>query len=242
MMLSDAVTVARRFQRSVRLDTDLGAPAALHGFVCQGSGSTALTTIARLIIDAGQRAFTWTGPYGSGKSSLALALAAAVGSDVGLRKAAGDLLGDAAAPIDQAFPSRGAGWLVVPVVGRRADPIDDMETSLARALRKRCKVARAGRDDGSGRALISPLQAEAAVQDGGGVLVLIDEMGKFLEAAAAEGSDIHFFQELGEASGRSDDRLVVIGILHQSFDQYATRLSGETRDESCWSSSSPACS
>jgi hypothetical protein len=223
MMLSGAVTVARRFQRSVRVDTDLGAPAALHGFVCQGCGVAALKTMARLITDSGQRAFTWTGPYGSGKSSLALALAAAVSCDGSLRKAAQDLLGDAAAPIDQAFPAGSTGWLVVPVVGRRADPIDDLETSLAKALGKRRKSSGGDRDDGSGRALISRLQGEAAARDGGGVLVLIDEMGKYLEAAAA-GSDIQFFQELGEASGRSDGRLVVIGILHQSFDQYATRL------------------
>ena len=187
--------------------------------------------MARLVVDAGQRAFTWTGPYGSGKSSLALALAAAVGNNVGLRKAARDLLGDAAEPIRQAFPAGGAGWLVVPVVGRRADPIDDLGTSLASALGKRRKAGSAGKDDVSGRTLISRFQAEAAVRDDGGVLVLIDEMGKFLEAAAGEGSDIHFFQELGEASGRSDGRLVVVGILHQSFDQYANRLSRETRDE-----------
>ena len=230
MMLSDAVTVARRFQRSVRVDTDLGAPAALHGFVCQGSGRAALKAIARLIIDAGQRAFTWTGPYGSGKSSLAVALAAAVGCDAGLRKAARDLLGDAATPIDQAFPVGRSGWLVVPVVGRRADPIYDLDISLARALGKR-KAPGGSKDDGSGRALISRLQGEAVARDDGGVLVLIDEMGKFLEAAAGEGSDIHFFQELGEASGRSHGRLVVVGILHQSFDQYATRLGREARDE-----------
>src|ERR1700730_5725034 len=133
MMLSDAVTVARRFQRSVRVDTDLGAPAALHGFVCQGSGRAALKAMGRLIADAGQRAFTWTGPYGSGKSSLAVALAAAVGCDASLRKAARDLLGDATAPIDQAFPVGRSGWLVVPVVGRRADPIVDLGESLARA-------------------------------------------------------------------------------------------------------------
>jgi hypothetical protein len=187
--------------------------------------------MARLIIDAGQRSFTWTGPYGSGKSSLAVALAAAVGCDAGLRKAARDLLDDAAPPIDQAFPVGRSGWLVVPVVGRRADPIDDLEIGLAGALGKHRKAAGGSEGDGSGRALISRLQAEAAAREGGGVLVLIDEMGKFLEASAGEGSDIHFFQELGEASGRSDGRLVVVGILHQSFDQYATRLSRVARDE-----------
>jgi hypothetical protein len=231
MMLADAVTVARRFQRSVRVDTDLGVPAALHGFVCQGSGRAALKTMARLIVDAGQRAFTWTGPYGSGKSSLAIALAAAVGADPDLRKVARDLLGESGAAIDQAFAAGESRWLVVPVVGRRADPIDDLGNSLARALGKRRKTGIAAKDDKSGRALIARLQAEAAARDGGGVLVLIDEMGKYLEAAAGEGSDIQFFQELGEAAGRSDGRLVVIGILHQAFDQYATRLSRETRDE-----------
>jgi hypothetical protein len=187
--------------------------------------------MSRLIIDSGQGAFTWTGPYGSGKSSLALALGAAVGCDASLRKAARDLLGDAAAPIDQAFPSGGVGWLVVPVVGRRADPIDDLQIGLAGALGKRRKAAGGSKDNGSGRALISRLQAEAVARDDGGVLVLIDEMGKFLEAAAEEGSDIHFFQELAEASGRSRGRLVVVGILHQSFDQYSTRLGREVRDE-----------
>jgi hypothetical protein len=230
MMLSEAVTVARRFQRSVRIDTDLRAPAALHGFVCQGSGSAALKTMARLITDSGQCAFTWTGPYGGGKSSLALALAAAIGCDTGPRKTVRDLVGEAMVPIDQAFPSTGAGWLVVPVVGRRADPIDDLDISLTRALGKHRKAGR-GEHSGSGRALIERLQGEASARDGGGVLVLIDEMGKFLEAAATEGNDIHFFQELAEASGRTAGRLVVVGILHQSFDQYATRLGNEARDE-----------
>jgi hypothetical protein len=230
MMLSDAVTVARRFQRSVRIDSDLGAAAALHGFICQGSGRAALQTMARSISEGGQRAFTWTGPYGSGKSSLALALAAAVGGDAGLRKAARELLGDATGVLDQAFPVGNGGWLVVPVVGRRANPIEDVETSLDIALGKWRRVGR-GKSDGSGRALIGRLQAAALDREYGGILLLIDEMGKYLEAAAGEDSDIHFFQELGEAAGRSDERLVVIGILHQSFDQYAMRLNRESRDD-----------
>src|SRR5579862_7216458 len=134
MLLSDAVTVARRFQRSVRIDTDLGAAAALHGFVCQGSGRTALETMARCITEGGQRAFTWTGPYGSGKSSLALALAALVSSDAGTHKAARELLGDVAGMLDAAFPPEAKGWLVVPVVGRRADPVEDVETGFGSAL------------------------------------------------------------------------------------------------------------
>ncbi|MEL6310810.1 MAG: hypothetical protein AAFQ17_00340, partial [Pseudomonadota bacterium] len=64
-MLVDHVTVERRFQRSIRLDSDLGSSDALQGYVLHTSTSTALTTTARLLSE-GQGAFTWTGPYGGG--------------------------------------------------------------------------------------------------------------------------------------------------------------------------------
>ena len=63
-------------------------------------------------------------------------------------------------------------------------------------------------------------------------MVIIDEMGKFLEASAlGSGDDVYFFQELAEAAARSDGRLVVVGVLHQSFAQYSGRLGIDTRDD-----------
>ncbi|MCY3922252.1 MAG: ATP-binding protein [Chloroflexi bacterium] len=67
----------------------------------------------------------------------------------------------------------------------------------------------------------------------GGLLLFIDEMGKFLEGAVRDGEDIYFFQQLAELASRSDRRLIVVGILHQAFEEYAHRLSREMRDE--WS-------
>src|SRR5690606_6333907 len=65
-----------------------------------------------------------------------------------------------------------------------------------------------------------------------GALVIIDEMGKFLEASAlGSGDDVYFFQELAEAAARSEGRLVVVGVLHQSFTQYSARLGIDTRDD-----------
>ena len=61
--------------------------------------------------------------------------------------------------------------------------------------------------------------------------MFIDEMGKFLESAAYDGSDIYFFQQLAEIASRSNNRLIVVGILHQAFEEYAHRLSRESRDE-----------
>ena len=43
--------------------------------------------------------------------------------------------------------------------------------------------------------------------------------------------DIYLFQELAEAASRSNGRLILIGVLHQSFQEYANRLSRELRDE-----------
>ena len=68
-------------------------------------------------------------------------------------------------------------------------------------------------------------------ESSGGLLVLVDEMGKFLEGAARDISDVYFFQQLAEIASRSGGRLIVVGILHQAFDEYSHRLSREMREE-----------
>ena len=232
MMLSDVVSVARRFQRSVRVDTDLGTAGALNGFVCHGSSKFALETMAKLMVETGQSAFTWTGPYGGGKSSLAVTLCACISSDSKVRKHAHSLLGDVP-NLDRAFPVGNEGWLVVPVVGCRSDAIEDLREAMAGAVAAEGGASKTRRRkvDKSGRDVIERLKSEAAARPKGGVLILLDEMGKFLEGAACEGTDIHFFQELAEAAGRCEGRLVVLGILHQAFEQYASRLGRDVQDE-----------
>ncbi len=88
MMLADHVSIARRFQRSIRLDADLSRVDALQGFVCQRSAADGLLGMASQITQTAQRAFTWTGPYGGGKSSLAVTLAGLLGPKGAVRNAA----------------------------------------------------------------------------------------------------------------------------------------------------------
>ena len=88
MPLSDHVSVARRFQKSIRLDTDLASPFSLEGFICPRSSADVLDTMATHLAEHGQGAFTWTGPYGSGKSSLAVALSALLSGDEERRRMA----------------------------------------------------------------------------------------------------------------------------------------------------------
>ena len=232
MMLSNYVSVARRFQRSVRVDTDLGRASALDGFICHGTSKIALETMSRFMLETEQGAFTWTGPYGGGKSSLALALCASISADTKLQTYARSLLSDLP-ELRRAFPFGKEGWLVVPLVGQRGDPIENLREALAVAVASERGAAKTRRRkaDKSGRDVIQRLRTEAAARPKGGVLLLLDEMGKLLEGIAAEGTDIHFFQELAEAANRSEGRLVVVGILHQAFEQYASRLGRDVQDE-----------
>ena len=93
MALADRAHVTRRYQRAIRIDTDLGDPAALEGFICPRSSAEVLETMARHVAESGQGAFTWTGPYGSGKSSLVVALSAALNGNKALRRRAASILG-----------------------------------------------------------------------------------------------------------------------------------------------------
>lgn len=233
MMLADHVSIARRFQRSIRLDADLSRVDALQGFVCQRSAADGLLGMASQITQTAQRAFTWTGPYGGGKSSLAVTLAGLLGPKGAIRSAATIALGDTTAQqlLDAFQPGRD-GWLVVPVVGRRSDPVADIARALEQTRRQNgANRGRPRQDVKTGRELINRLVQEADARPRDGVLLIIDEMGKFLEGAAADGADIYFFQELAEAAARARGKLVIVGILHQAFEQYASRLGRETRDE-----------
>src|SRR5262249_19030341 len=61
-----------------------------------------------------------------------------------------------------------------------------------------------------------------------GVLVVLDELGKFLEYAALhpERQDVYFLQALAEAAARSREApVIVVGLLHQGFQTYAEQLS-----------------
>ena len=230
MPLAERVNVARRFQRAVRIDLDLSDPAAVDGFICPQSSAELLKTMARLIVEDGQGAFTWTGPYGSGKSSLVVVLNALLSGKTSLRQSATAVLGQETASIVlDALPVRRWGWRVLPVVGRRDRPAQVVGEAIEAFERTAEDAPRVWDDQQVLEALAR--MARQHPRAGGGLIVFIDEMGKFLESAAYDGSDIYFFQQLAEIASRSNKRMIVVGVLHQAFDEYAHRLARETRDE-----------
>lgn len=228
LALSDIVQISRQYQRSIRVDADIGRADALSGYICHATAASVVDGMCKQLSDTNQRCFTWTGPFGGGKSSLAVALASALHPDRNLRTKAREALRlDSKPDFDRAFPVR-KGWLLVPAVGRRGSVVAELHASLRRALGRNVD----GRSKPTPQSLIAELLEEAKSRPHDGALVIIDEMGKFLEASAlGSGDDVYFFQELAEAAARSEGRLVVVGVLHQSFAQYSARLGIDTRDD-----------
>jgi len=230
--ITHRVHIARRFQRSIRIDSDLYNLQALEGFICPQSSADVLLSMARHVRETGHGAFTWTGPYGSGKSSLVIALSALLSGNETLQNAATKALGqDTANALLASLPPLSKGWQVIPVVGRRDHPARVIGEVLESA-----RLSPKGRTtEWTDTRVVSVLAdaSQSAPDSQGGLILFIDEMGKFLESAAGKGSDIYLFQQLAELASRSSQRLLVIGVLHQAFEEYANRLSREMRDE--WS-------
>ena len=230
MALREHVRIARRFQRAIRIDFDLRDPHALEGFICPRSSAEILLTMGHHVAETGQASFTWTGPYGSGKSSLVVALSALLSGDIKKRTQAAQIVGrQTANKLWKLLPPQSKGWRVLPVVGRRESPTNVIGEALV-AAGLASKPGRKGWTEGHILDVLTEIAAERS-RTRGGLIIFIDEMGKFLEAAATENSDIYIFQQLAELAARSDRRLVVVGVLHQAFEEYAHRLAREQRDE-----------
>ena len=228
MKLADIIRIAPQFQRAVRVDLDFGRPESLAGYVFQSSARAALEGMATQFANGAVGAFTLTGPYGGGKSYLALLLASRLAGEKAVREIAKNKFGAALdSRIAHAFRVNGKRWQYLPVVGSR----NDLTSTLWHELeRKRLIKKRPPRNADSG-ALAETLVGLAEQTAQAGLLVVVDELGKHLESAAREGDDIYVLQQIAEAANRSNRRLIFVGILHQAFDQYASRLGREVRDE-----------
>ncbi len=226
MMLSEKVKVSSRFQRSIRIDSDMGNAETVKSFICPHSSTAILINMARGRSQSSEAAFTWTGPYGSGKSSLAVSLGALLGRDQKLRKLAKkNIPQEDVEKILKGFGvSEKKGWSFVPIVGFKGPA----EETLRKAL-----IDQFGISKKEGKTAVINLIGNIVEKEECGLFIVIDEMGKFLEAATDGSCDIYFFQQLAELAARSNGKIVLLGILHQAFAEYSRRLTRDLRDE--WS-------
>jgi hypothetical protein len=237
--LSDTYRLRSRYRRSARIDKDLDGPDALGSYTLNDSAWEVLSQVFEHLNDSPQRAFTWTGPFGAGKSSLALLLASFLGTDNQQRQEARRIIGPARQKkLFKGLIKPNNGWLIIPVVGARRPPEDLIEEALLAAVKRRWPTRKPQKiKDALGAlkpgTLVQSLMiiGEAVSESGDGLLLLFDELGKTLEGLSEQGGDLQLFQELAENFGRTDANCVLVGILHQSFQEYAARAGRSAQNE-----------
>ncbi|QHQ51155.1 hypothetical protein [Aeromonas media] len=129
MTLDKIYKIATRHQRSARIDIDL-TPAFFEGVVYHGTAQRTIETICSQYQQAGQRAYTVTGPYGSGKSTITLLISGLLHPDDAIRKAARASICRAFAPtaapldiFDACFKIK-KGWVIIRAIGGSGTTVD----------------------------------------------------------------------------------------------------------------------
>ena len=219
------------FYRSVALERDVTDPSAGRSFVLTPwlkRGATEI--ISGLQANSTRRAWRVIGDFGVGKSALALALVQSLDPR----------LADSEMPMRALVEETGGAPRMFPllVTGSREGLATSLSTSISQVLATKGLVG--PRYKKAIAALTDPFDAIVALRDAlraterfDGLLLVVDEMGKFLEAAnEEEGHDVFRLQSLAEAASRSGDApLAVVLILHKGFQSYAEDWRSARRSE-----------
>ena len=255
MSLQDHVRVNTHYTRSINLERDADSTAIVEAYI---PTSRALKTLERvhasLTIESAPRAWSLVGPYGSGKSSFAIFLSHLLeAQDSAANKAALEVLQRAQPELAAAFAHLGegtCGQCVILLTGSPEPLAKALVRSAAEAakgywsrrpgrapavVRRLKELAAADKPTGSEiMQAISDLQTAIAKAGGNGVLIVIDELGKFLEFEARHygANDIFLLQSLAEqAFAPHAAPLTITVLLHQSFEQYAKGLGEALKNE-----------
>lgn len=221
-----------RFRRSANIARDFGQPDALLGYIVSPMARELLFRLSSNLADPqGTRAFSIVGPYGTGKSSF-LTFLAMLWDSLPHRKAAQECLArfylSDVDKIDASLSAFSGGLIPVLVSGERG-PIEPL---LQKAIQETAKQEGV-RVEGTPLEQVECLHHALIAKGYAGLLIILDECGKFLEAAAERKTDLFILQQLAEAASRAPGRLVLITVLHQNFEKYATSLTPTARNE--WS-------
>ena len=259
--LSDLFHVKGRFRRSVHLERDFYRENAIDGYVLTATAREMLSrVISTLENGATSKAWSLTGPYGSGKSAFALFAAKLLGnSNSPTTQQALELLERGDTSLYERFKNTNSngnqscsGFCPVLISGERAPLSLALLRSLDRglsnanginisiALQQELKelLETADNDSLPTASDVTHLYESATHQicdsGGSGLLLIIDELGKFLEFAAHHPSqgDMFVLQSLAELADRSQQTpLFLMTILHQAFEAYAQRTEQSQREE-----------
>ncbi|MFB2770618.1 hypothetical protein ACE1AT_15190 [Pelatocladus sp. BLCC-F211] len=254
--LSHYFSLQRRYSRSINLERDLESVEALDGYVLTKRAIDSLGRILNsLNSDEGNRAWTLTSVYGTGKSAFAhylISLCANSQKKIHIKalSIAEEALGKDHVIYQLIKSQINSTGLVRAVATGQREPISH---TIIRALsigvnsfwsvtqrnkinivRKLVDLETEINDGGTVDSKEIPnLVLEVAKESKSGIFLVIDELGKNLEYAAhAQGAeDLYVLQQLAELPKDSKTPVYILGILHQAFAEYGQRLASVQRNE-----------
>ena len=244
--IADLFHIETRFLRSVHLEKDFQDPTALSSYIVTDFVRSCLHRLAQgLQPRSGQRAWRLTGDYGSGKSSFALVLAHWLSGQetdlpppirAALTVPRFDTTRPQLAPVLVTCSRQALGPAILKSLhcallqlygrGTKAKIVLEVQRLLA--------AESAPNEDHLLDLILKVNRSLIADAKSRGLLLILDELGKFLEFAALnpQQQDVFLLQRLAEAAARSgDEALFVVGLLHQGFNAYSDHLDQSAQRE-----------
>ena len=257
--LANSIAVKERFARSANLERDLARSEPLEGYVVTARALDVVERIAETAATgAAGGAWSLTGPYGSGKSSLALLIDAAFGDDSATRRAALGLIDNASPQVGELIHgahrrhgtescgfhrglvtagreplNRTVLWALYSAVLRSYGEVPSRKGFRASdVLKGALKDAESDDPRRTGPSPSALVDIARCLAEDMPLLLVIDEFGKNLEAIR-DGSDAdpYLLQRLAEAGQGSGLPIFVLTLQHLSFEDHLTGANSTQRRE-----------
>lgn len=252
--LAQFIHVRQSGLRSINVEQDVASTVISEGYTLTPQARSILARMLDRLSEWGapNRAWTLTGPYGSGKSYFSIFLMNLLCARLpGHQHTISELQQNDPLLVEQIIAyaqlADTKGFLPIPITGYRATLQECLLHGFNRAIEDLPLHAalvswheQVQRDitKANSRQVIAHLNAlndiicspELGYR---GLLLVLDEMGKPLEHLAnhPESGDVYLLQEIAEFVDHAENSVLFVGILHQGFERYAGNLDITTQRE-----------
>lgn len=257
--LADHISIRPRFARSANLERDADRTEPLDGYIVTARALDAVERIATTAaVGPSGGAWSLTGPYGSGKSSLALLLDAALGPNTPARKLAWKLIYDASPAVGDLIRQAHRRHRTS-IIGFHRGLVTANREPLARTLLRALHATVLRRyeeipstdlfreagtlkhalDDAAstdprrtGPSPVAIVEIAKCLARDEPLLLVVDEFGKNLEAVGdSHDADPYLLQQLAEAGQASGLPIFILTLQHLSFEDHLAHTDGPQRRE-----------
>ena len=252
-MLEKLIKINSVYARSINLERDSSKLDLIDSYIPTSVALQTIKKVADTFDGSRQQNRSWTlvGPYGSGKSSFGLFLSGLLSDP---KSEEFSICYKKLAKVDQKtahkvlnYNKGTKGYIKVLISGSN----ESLKNKLAEIIFQKIDCFSLNSQDSKSYldlkekyqsdnfrqsdilSLITLLDKMAKSLSFSGVLLVFDELGKFIEyeVSQRENNDLHVLQMIAEYSRSPKTNLVFFGLLHQSFQHYSKSLSESLKNE-----------